>query len=185
MKRTGLADGRLSASIRSIPRPAGSFLRAVSRMMSAKCTIAVIAISGICLLLNSSTRAHDIVAEASMEQNRIDEMLAALNKVVRERRAQARRYNIDCTDLIPQYLGASDNVAYYIDMFAAYRLSPVKVRVHHDNYIYFEIPYSRLKADHRSSFKWGDYLVVSFITESLDNNSRVIRYLATLLNELE
>jgi hypothetical protein len=128
---------------------------------------------------------HGVFAPTAIEQNPIEQMLAAINGAIIEVRKNSRRYDADCTDFVPRFLGTSDNVNHYIGVFAASGLSSIKVRANNENHIYFEIPYKRLKRGRRYNVSWKDYLVISFITDSLDDHSRIISYRATLLNGYE
>lgn len=94
-------------------------------------------------------------------RDNVAKMLEAINKI-----RSARDITLDCADYVDRYIGHSDTIGHYFDVFAAAGV-PVRYAYNGPRYFtYFEIGASRLRQTPGSQFGRRDRLVINFETDS-------------------
>jgi hypothetical protein len=109
------------------------------------------------------TFVHPGIAQETkiVPRERVLSMLEAINKI-----RTRRDIELDCSEYVYRYLGRSDRLKHYIDLFAANGISPNTVRGPSSTFhVGFRIDYSHLKEVPDAKFGRLDIVAIVFIAD--------------------
>lgn len=107
-----------------------------------------------------------IAQEAQVSRNQIIAMLDAINKIHKR-----RDIRLDCEKYVYPYLGRSNRLKHYLDLFSAIRIKPGVTRQGADRHVGFELNYSHLQKVAHPNFRAQDIVAIVFVANGADVDS--------------
>lgn len=98
--------------------------------------------------------------EAAAPPDGFDAMLQAISAI-----RSARDITLDCTAYVDRYIGHSDSIRHYLDVFAVAGIQSRETYNPPKHYTWFEIGAARLRKTPGSRFGRGDHLIIVFTTD--------------------